>query len=191
MRGFFNCLPRVCGQSNEYTLSIELHLKEVGLTLPDPPKPAGNCVPWLVRGQLDFTLRSDQERPTPLYRPGRHRTHRRSGLGRRSSRCAQRDRANPHCLRRFGSLQNASACRGPCCLRPRVKPSAKSPRWRVQALRFCAGRTRCPHARRVHSDATTREPRGRTRRCRRSRCLNRLGSEAALHFIPWLRGTGS
>lgn len=125
---------------------------------------------WQLRAmanlrQLDVPLRpvSDQERPTSLHRPGRRRTHRRLGLRRRSSRCAQRDRANPHCLTRFGSLQNASACRGPCCLRPRVKPSVKSPRWRVQPLRFCAGRTRCPHARRVHSDATTGEPRGRTR----------------------------
>ena len=35
-------------------MSIERHLKELGLTLPDPPKPAGNYVPWLVCGNLIF-----------------------------------------------------------------------------------------------------------------------------------------
>ena len=44
MRGFFNSLPRVWWAKQTNTLlSIEPTLKEVGLTLPDPPKPAGNC----------------------------------------------------------------------------------------------------------------------------------------------------
>ncbi len=35
-------------------MSIERRLKELGLALPDPPKPAGNYVPWLVSGNLLF-----------------------------------------------------------------------------------------------------------------------------------------
>ena len=35
-------------------MSIERRLKELGLTLPGPPKPAGNYVPWLVSGNLLF-----------------------------------------------------------------------------------------------------------------------------------------
>jgi enamine deaminase RidA (YjgF/YER057c/UK114 family) len=35
-------------------MSIERRLMEFGLTLPDPPKPAGNYVPWLISGNLLF-----------------------------------------------------------------------------------------------------------------------------------------
>jgi enamine deaminase RidA (YjgF/YER057c/UK114 family) len=35
-------------------MSIELRLQELGLTLPTPPKPAGNYQPWLVTGNLLF-----------------------------------------------------------------------------------------------------------------------------------------
>lgn len=46
-------LPNHCKILKE-PMSVEQHLKELGLELPEAPRPAGNYAPWILRGGLLF-----------------------------------------------------------------------------------------------------------------------------------------
>jgi hypothetical protein len=49
---------------------VEQRLKELGLTLPNPPKPAGNYQPWILSGNFHASTTSPELRHRTCGRGG-------------------------------------------------------------------------------------------------------------------------